>query len=290
MTIFDIYAFADYSGAASIQSQKKEIAVSIISKNDTFQWISEKRHTRESLRSDFKRLLIKAASENHRVIFGFDHSYSFPIGFYEAVTGTKWDLWEQLLNLLCNGTSELPPVDDRPREWAKAINKKLNIGNGGPFWGPRFSYQEKDPRFRFGHIKQKRLTEERIPRTKPIYKIGGIGSVGLQSLYGIQHIAKLKHELKANCVELFCWPFDGWDLPSSGHVLVEIYPGLFNKTSKGHTEDARACSARIYEEDKTNTLARWFNPDLGYNEQKRARLEGWIFGEPCADNKSQGYA
>jgi|SRR3990170_8083342 len=278
MTIFDIYAFADYSGAASIQSQKKAIAVSIISEDDAFQWVFEKQHTRESLRLDFKRLLIKAAHEDHRVIFGFDHSYSFPLGFYEAVTGTEWDSWDRLLDFLCNGISELPPVDDKPREWAEAINKKLNTGNGGPFWGPNFSHQEKDPRFRFEPIKQKRLVEERIPMTKPIYKIGGIGSVGLQSLYGIQHIAKLKYELKINDIELFCWPFDGWDLPPGGHVLVEIYPGLFNRISKGHYEDAKACSARIYGKDRANTLAEWFNPCLDHHEQKRARLEGWIFG------------
>lgn len=220
MTIFDIYAFADYSGAASIQSQKKAIAVSVICENNIFQGMSFKLYTRESLRLDFQFLLIEAARQNKRVIFGFDHSYSFPVGFYEAITGTKWGAWEQLLNFLCSGTSEIPSIGDKPREWAKVINKEFNTDNGGPFWGPNFAYQENDPKFLFESIKEKRLTEERIPRTKSIYKIGGIGSVGLQSLYGIQHIAKLRHELEIKGIKLFCWPFDGWELPSSGHVLV----------------------------------------------------------------------
>ena len=77
-------------------------------------------------------------------------------------------------------------------------------------------------------------------------------------------------------MELFCWPFDGWELPSNGHVLVEIYPGLFNKNSKGDAQDARACSLWVSEEDRTNSLMKWFDPSLNEIERKKARLEGWI--------------
>lgn len=136
------------------------------------------------------------------------------------------------------------------------ICKKLNVNTGGPSWGPHFYSRIKDPKFQFEAIKKKRLAKERIPKTKPIYKIGGNGSVGLQSLYGIQHISKLRNELKRNYVELFCWPFDGWELPSSGYVLVEIYPGLFNQISKGNAEDVIACSIWIKEQDRTNSLNR----------------------------------
>ena len=184
------------------------------------------------------------------------------------------------MDLLCSGKGELTPVNDKPREWAELMNniicKKSNVDTGGPFWGPHFRSQEKDPKFRFDAIKQKRLTEERIPSTKPIYKIGGNGSVGLQSLYGIQHIAKIRNKLKRNNVELFCGPFDGWELPSNGHVLIEIYPGLFKKNSKGDAQDPRACSLWVSEEDRTNSLMKWFDPSLNEIERKKARLEGWI--------------
>lgn len=227
--------------------------------------------------------MVQAEQDNQRVIFGFDHSYSFPIGFYETITGNKWKTWEQLLELLCNGAQELKPVNDKPREWAKAANdcicKQLNL-KGGPFWGPNFKYQETDPKFPFEctPLKEKRLAEEICSRTKTIYKIGGIGTVGLQSLYGIQYIARLRQDLKTNGIKLFCWPFDGWELPSSGHVIVEIYPALVNKGLKSDENDAEACSKWLYKQDKDNKLINLLKPKLTENEYKRALLEGWIIG------------
>ncbi len=154
----------------------------------------------------------------------------------------------------------------------------------GPFRGPNFKDQQKNPEFPFKswNMKEKRLVEERIPQTKPIYKIGGIGSVGLQSLYGIQNLVELRNEIRSRGIELFCWPFDGWDLPSSGHVLVEIYPKLFNKKSKNHLQDAEACSKWLYKHDEKGRLLDWFDPNNfkleTRNELQRASLEGWIIG------------
>ncbi len=279
---FDVYAFADYSGSKSANGQRKSIALSVIC-NDDEEPQTTKCYTRESLRDEIQLLLYKATQDDRRVIFGFDHSYSFPDGFYEVVTGNRWKTWEQLLDLLCCGTKELPPVNDDLRGWAKAANdcicKRLNIESGGPFWGPNFKYQEIDPNFPFTiRLKQKRLTEERCPRTKPIYKIGGNGTVGLQSLYGIQHLARLRHDLKVRGIEIFCWPFDGWDFPPGGHVLVEMYPGHINKKEKNDKNDAEACSTWLYEQDTANTLIQWSNPDLEDDKLKIARLEGWIMG------------
>jgi len=283
---FDVYAFADYSGSKFKKGQEKSIALSVIC-NDDEKPRTTKCYTRESLRYEILSLLTKATQNDQRVIFGFDHSFSFPDGFYEVVTGNRWKTWEQLLDLLCFGTQgnqKLPSVNDEPREWAKAANdcicERLNIKSGGPFWGHNFKYQETDPEFfeKPTRLKEKRLTEERCPKTKPIYKIGGKGTVGLQSLYGIQHLAKLRYDLKDRGVKLFCWPFDGWDFPSSGHILVEMYPALANKKEKTDENDAEACSIWLYEQDKANTLIKWFNPNLDDDELRLARLEGWILG------------
>ncbi len=282
MTDFDVYAFADYSGAKSQYNQKKSIALSVI-RSDVKKPQTTKCFTRESLRNEIKLLLIKAGQENQRVIFGFDHSYSFPVGFYDVVTGTQWKKWEQLLDLLCHGTSELPSVNNEPREWAKAANdcicKRLSLSKG-PFWGPNFVYQNTNPKFPFDKtpLKEKRLSEERIPRTKPIYKIGGIGSVGLQSLYGIQHLAWLMQDLENNSIKLFRWPYDGWELPFKGHVLIEVYPSLVNEGLKSDENDAEACSKWLYRQDRDNNLKNLFKPKLTKNEWKRASLEGWIIG------------
>ncbi len=147
---------------------------------------------------------------------------------------TEFDLYA-FADLLYNGGQELPPVNDRPREWAKAVNdlicKRLDLPKG-PFWGPNFKEQQKNP----------------------VYKIGGPGSVGLQSIYGIQNLVELRNEIRSRGIELFCWPFDGWDLPSSGHVLVEIYPKLFkNKTKRAG-----------YWIGLIQTISRW-NQEMNYS-------------------------
>lgn len=286
MTEFDLYAFADYSGSKSEYQQRKAIALSVIDNNKK-QLYTDHTYTRESLRNFFITILVNASSEKKRIMFGFDHSYSFPVGFYDIVAGEKWETWEQLLDLIYNGGQELPPVNDKPREWAKAVNdlicKRLDLPKG-PFWGPNFKEQQKSPEFPFKswNMKEKRLVEERVPQTKPVYKIGGPGSVGLQSIYGIQNLVELRNEIRSRGIELFCWPFDGWDLPSSGHVLVEIYPKLFNKKSKNHLQDAEACSEWLYEQDKKSRLLDWLDPDNfkleSRNELQRASLEGWIIG------------
>lgn len=280
---FDIYAFADYSGAASIYLQRRSIALSIIKNSDNARF-SSKGFTRESLRTEIEALLSHATTAKKRVLFGFDHSYSFPAGFYETVTSVKWRSWDQLLKLLCCGTDELPPVNDSPREWAgicnRLISEKTCLTCGGPFWGPNFRFQIKDPKFPYHStlLNEKRLTEERCRSTKPIFKLGGIGSVGLQSLFGIQHIAKLRHFCRKNRIELFCWPFDGWDIPTEGHLMVEIYPALFNSGIKGDIEDATACSIWLRDQDCEDTLPDYFRPELTPREKERASLEGWIVG------------
>lgn len=60
-------------------------------------------------------------------------------------------------------------VNDRPREWAKAVNdlicNRLDLPKG-PFWGPNFKDQQKNPEFPFKswNMKEKRLVEERISK------------------------------------------------------------------------------------------------------------------------------
>ena len=282
MSIFNIYAFVDYSGGASPGYQKKNIALSILNNGNYVK--NTKGFTRETIRIEIQSLLLYASKKGKRVIFGFDHSYSFPIGFYETVTSKSWDSWDQLLKLVCIGTKELPPINDDPREWAKICNKlihdKTGISTNGPFWGPHFKSQIKNPRFPFENtkLKEKRIAEEQCKSTKPIYKIGGNGAVGLQSLFGISHLARLRNYCKINGIKLSCWPFDGWEMPSDGHVMVEIYPRLFNKGKKGDIEDAFSCSSWLKKQDEENILKNYFSPNLNEKEKERASLEGWIIG------------
>lgn len=231
--MFDIYAFADYSGSKNKGMQRKHIVLAVVEGEEIHTF---RRLTRGTLFEQVKQLL----ATDKRILFGFDHSYSFPIGFYETITGEPWQRWDQLLRLM-----EDVPYD--ARAWAASINEqiqqKVSVPQG-PFWGPNFKPQERDPKFPYErtHLKQYRLCEEREARMKPIYKIGGAGAVGLQALCGIPYLAKLRAYCWEQGIPLFCWPFDGWELPERGHVMVEMYPTMFNTGPRTDEEDAMACA------------------------------------------------
>ncbi|MEW6662104.1 MAG: hypothetical protein AB1447_06915 [Bacillota bacterium] len=120
--------------------------------------------------------------------------------------------------------------------------------------------------------------EERQTDMKPIFKIGGPGSVGLQSIAGIPHLYSIKAECKRLGLPLFCWPFDGWDCPSEGHILVEIYPRLMNFGPKNDVADAKETAKAISSLDKNRELERLLKPSLTEEEKQRAQLEGWVIG------------
>jgi hypothetical protein len=284
--LFDRYLFADYSGAKSTYLQKKHIAladatVEMASRGEAN--VMTRCYTRESLIVDVQNRLAEATAAGQRVLLGFDHSYSFPVGFYETVTGEEWTSWEQLLSLLQQGGAGLPPVGEAPRVWAQQANQRIaaltGVDGGGPFWGPNF-IQRKNPQFPFGttRLVERRVTEASERRMKTIYQIGGAGAVGLQALFGIGYLARLRTWCREQGIFLFAWPFDGWELPEYGHVLVEVYPTLFNTGPRTDEEDARACALGLAVRDLKGTLAACFLPPHTADARERARLEGWVVG------------
>jgi metallothiol transferase len=272
--VFDLYAFADYSGAESLAAQRKHI---VLAAGDG-QELHLHHHTRESLYTALCDLLLQAHREGKRVLFGVDHSYSFPSGFYEAVTGRQQTSWDDLLDLL--------PPHAKPREWAAAINAllvekmDLPLGSAGPFWGANFKPQERDPKFPHHEVNlpERRLVELRDRRLKPIYKLGGAGSVGLQSLFGIPQLARLRRFCREHDIPLHAWPFDGWELPANGHVLAEVYPTLYNHGTRTDENDAAACVTHLAACDAQAKLLPLFQPELPPADRARAQLEGWVLG------------
>ncbi|HEX7065464.1 MAG TPA: hypothetical protein VF199_10410 [Bacillales bacterium] len=277
--MFDLYAFADYSGSLREVEQRKRIALSVIRKVDRAGESPETRvgFTRKTLLLTFRQMLQQATECGERVVFGFDHNYSFPIGFYEAVTGHPWTNWRQVLRLLAEGK-----VAEDPRGWARMANLKVarrfELETDGPFWGPHFEPRKK-PDFPYEEIlRERRLVEERCPRMKTVFQLGGAGSVGLQSLFGMFYL----HQLLLFCdeagIQLHCWPFDGMEIPSKGHVLVEMYPTLFNQGQRTDQKDAEECAVWLAEQDKLGCLQNWLEPDLDHLEKERVALEGWALG------------
>ncbi|KEO82750.1 hypothetical protein [Tumebacillus flagellatus] len=273
--MFDWYAFADYSGAKTLAGQRKHI---VLAKGDGRD-VTLVHHTRASLFGAWKGLLQGAGEK--RILLGVDHSYSFPLGFYEAVTGETQRSWDDLLALLKSAASCLSEWN--PRDWAAQANAVIAARTGhstGPFWGAHFRAQVKKPNFPHAELRlpERRLVETRNRSLKPIYQLGGNGAVGLQSLFGMPYLAHLRRFCREQGILLHAWPFDGWEIPAHGHVLVEVYPTLYNRGQRTDENDAEACVTALAELDQRDELLPLFHPKLNDEERKRAGMEGWVLG------------
>ncbi len=143
---------------------------------------------------------------------------------------------------------------------------KLNVKEG-PFWGPNFKQIYK-PEFSFEQagICERRIVEQREKKMKTIYQIGGAGAVGLQSIAGMYHLYQLLKECKNKNVPISCWPFNGWALPTQGHVLVEIYPLLMNSGTKSDENDARETVLTVAELDEREMSEGYLSPQMNEEE------------------------
>ena len=284
MPLFDVYIAVDFSGSKDAGRQKSSIAVAEAHRGTTPETIKDRFSRFEVVLFVLQRLL-HHNSKGKRVLCGFDFSYSFPKGFWHTLTGQP-EIWSNMTSCLVNGIANLPPITEKPepnaREWAGLANKKLAYGLGtgkGPFWGPG-STQSTDPKFPFSKVdfNEYRLTEKRGSGLKSIFKIGGNGTVGLQSLCGIPYLFQIQTTCVQQKVPLHCWPFDGWEPEGSTHCLVEWYPSLYNKGEKSHEQDALACVNWAMGMDDQEKLQDHFVPDLSDDEKAQAMIEGWVLG------------
>lgn len=278
--VFDSYLFADYSGARSAREQRKHLVAAIAWPNRS---IVLQHLTREDLFQAVTEALLAAERRGLRLLIGFDFSFSFPLGFSEAAFGSNCMDWGKSIDALraALGTSD----EGDPRRWAAACNTRLAEHFDlacGPFWGAGFGPQPHKPAFPFAKagFAERRLVEQQpsMRTSKPIFQLGGIGAVGLQSLYGISFLARLRGwTLQAN-IPLFFWPQDGPHLPAEGPVCVEAYPRLYNEGIKSDESDARACLLWAKKEEEKGTLAERLYFDEKVWRAWGIAQEGWVLG------------
>jgi hypothetical protein len=284
MPLFDVYIAVDFSGSKDQSRQKSSIVVAE-AQCGTASKIQKDRFTRWEAVLYLLQRILHYNSDGKRVLCGFDFCYAFPRGFWSDLTDRS-EAWDEVIADMANGLAQLPAIEEKPesnaRRWAEIVNQKISrrfeIGSG-PFWGPGFS-QLKDPRFPFSKVSfsEYRLAERRGPGFKPIFKIGGQGAVGLQSLCGMPYL----HHIRTTCLQqkapLHCWPFDGWEPEGPAHFLVEWYPALYNEGTKSHEADALACVNWAMELDGREGLRSYFVPDLSEEKRNQATIEGWVLG------------
>ena len=329
--MFDWFAFADYSGARDAAAQRKAIAWAVDRREGEGISVAQGLN-RQGLLLEAVALLQEAENQGKRVLFGFDHNYGFPQGFYEALWGAEPGSWEQVLEdyyksvehfagwkkesfgmgsdpmdeaapaaagHVRNGADPLQLEQWSPREWAREANMQISRQlevMAGPFWGSRFGPKPDAGIFRAYTLPDgrpfvlhdRRLVEMRYRRLKPGYQVGGIGSVGQQTLYGILYLRELLALWRKAGTALHVGPQHGARIPETGHVAVEVYPTLSlalegirgPRTDAG---DAAACVSWMSRLDREGRLEQLLTSPFGETEWARAKLEGWVLGVPLEE-------
>lgn len=231
-------------------------------------------------------LLEEARGAGHRVLVGFDFPFGYPRGFAEAVTGDASGLavWARLAGMIADGR------DNANNRFAVAESLNACFDGIGPFWGRPATLPcpgvPTRGRARHGcHPPERRLTEARLRRAQPCWKLFTTGSVGSQALLGLPALHRLRTATGAAV-----WPFDtGLATPQAPLVLAEVYPSLLARAvSAAQAADevldaaqVRVLASALARLDAAGGLAALFGPASGLSPADQAvvaREEAWILG------------
>ncbi len=254
---FRRYIGIDYSGAETPDSSLKWLRVYEAGHTLLPQEVAPPPGPRKYwTRRGLAQWLLERLSEPVPTIAGIDHSFSFPLRYFE-VHRLEPD-WPAFLD---DFQKHWPT--DREYVYVDFI-RHGSLGEGEA---------------RSGNARWRRITEERAG-AKSVFHFDVPGSVAKSTHTGLPWLRYLRNKI-ADRVHF--WPFDGWEIPAGKSALVEIYPSLWSKkypredrTSDQH--DAYVAAAWLRQVDMDGSLGKFLKPPMLPGEYHVARLEGWILG------------
>jgi hypothetical protein len=270
---FDLFLFADYSGAAAVSSQRQSIALWRLDRGGRARKVRGP-FTRESLREAILAALVEATREGRRALFGIDHQWSWPHDLWEAA-GLARRPWRDALRSLVEGDGRRPPLGPAHvfpaafNAWAGASIFHCRVKGLARAYGvPTRSAWTKDP---------VRLAERAMPGAKPATRLGGTGAVAGQTLVGLVELHRLLEDARRLRVPLLAWPMDALADDGHSHVGCEIYPSFCRPPRVPKTDDADARWACLWASRADLATALDLRQAPG-RLREAARLEGWILG------------
>lgn len=253
---FDLYIGIDYSGRETPTSRTPCLQVYAASDGEEPEVIRTPKNPDGGnwnwCRKEIAEWLIEQAKSKVKFIAGIDHGFSFPLNYFQK---HKLKSWNAFLDDFC---THWPTDDDHT--YVDFIREKAPD--------------------RTGSATDFRLTEQWTSSAKSVFLFDVQGSVAKSTHAGIPWLRRIK---KAVGKQVHFWPFDGWQIPVSKSVIVEVYPSLVRNryALSGRTadqQDAYAVARWLFELDKNGFLPRYLDPPLTNQQRGIANLEGWIFG------------
>lgn len=255
--MFHRYIGIDYSGAKTPTSSLKGLRVYVAGRDsEPVEVLPPPSPKKYWTRKGIAEWLVDIFSENIRTIAGIDHTFSFPLRYFEV--------------------HHLPPdwnkfLDDFQRHWptdgdhiyVDFIRDGIR-GNGLD---------------RTGISRWRRLPEERAG-AKSVFHFDVPGSVAKSSHAGIPWLRYIRDQADGS---IHFWPFDGWKIPAGKSAIAEVYPTLWSRgfPKEGRTSDqhdAFSVAEWLRRADRDGSLEGYFRPKLSFQERMVAGVEGWILG------------
>lgn len=201
--------------------------------------------------------LANLLAEPQTTLVGIDHGFSFPLAYFD--THSLPHDWQDFLE---DFQSHWPTDEDNT--YVEFVRDGI-AGNG---------------KARSGNTRWRRMAELRTRTAKSVFQFDVQGSVAKSTHSGLPWLLYLRQRLGG---KIHFWPFDGWDIPAGRSVVVEVYPSLWSRgfPSEGRNSDqhdAYSVAEWMRQADLHGDLARYFHPSLKPEEEKIARIEGWILG------------
>jgi hypothetical protein len=270
---FDVFLFADYSGAASEAAQRRAIALWRLDRGRRPCKVPGP-FTRTGLRAALLEIMARETGRGRRVLFGIDHQWSWPLDLWR-LAGLQRRRWRAALASLVEGQGSRPPLGP-PHVFPAAFNA----------WAGRSVFFCRVRRLARSYGLPTRadwsgdavrLTERAMPGAKPATRLGGTGSVAGQTLTGLLELHHLLADAEAAGIPVVAWPLDTLVDDGCSHVGVEIYPTFCRprRVPKSDDADARAACTWAARADLARALDLRGAPT---RIRRVARLEGWILG------------
>ncbi len=258
MPLFQRYIGIDYSGAQTPTASLKGLRVYRADLETLpVEVIPPPSPRKYWTRKGIAEWLVEQLQKDHATIVGIDHSFSFPLRYFE-VNHLLQD-WPTFL-------------DDFQRHWpTDDDNTYVDFIRDG---------LRGDGANRMGNARWRRLTEERAGSAKSVFHFDVQGSVAKSTHSGIPWLRYLRQKLTD---KIHFWPFDGWDLAPSRSVIVEVYPSLWSRgfprdDRNPDQHDAYSVARWLRQADIDGSLSIFLSPSLTSAERTLAQVEGWILG------------
>ena len=249
--------------------------------------------TRQTAFVELYLKLQELAEAGFSVLVGLDFAFGYPRGLASRL-GIGSPAWRGLWDEWSARIEDIGGNANNRFEVAGRLNHQIS-GGCSPFWGLPVDWSVpglgpvKPPKIE--NLADKRITEQRAPKSQSVWQIFYTGSVGGQALCGIPYASALRNAPGLRAISSV-WPFETGFTSSpaksgSAHILLaEIFPSLIT--------DGRNDEARVRDEVQVTTLAEHFAQfdaagRLGRLFDRPANLtdnevdavldeEGWILG------------